>query len=267
MYFRGIDEPDTEPRRNRYCDQKRKTTFTEEVAETVVDGDLYFSQRSPAHARFYVPVEAGEHGLTEDGLLCVTHVFYQPFPDIKGRWKPYDGGGNLVIKINQATDAGITYEAMRSIEQALYATPLGRAVGRDTLRGMAESLCTTFGINLDRDEERSTFTVDPDAEKLIKDALRDLLTYAPEGGYDDRLGKIGADADGVGFAADAGEYTQLINGHTDGFGNTDAGQGNPLPFLCQPVFYAVLGYKGNGRSFQARITALMEAVGLTDEEI
>jgi hypothetical protein len=266
MYHKGIDEPDTEPRRNRYCDQKRKTAFTEEVAETVVDGDLYFSQRSPAHARFYVPIEAGEHGMTEAGLLCVTHKFEKPFPDLKGRWKPYDGGGNLVIKLNKA-DGDITFAALRAIEGALYATPLGRAVGRDTLRGMAESLCTTFGINIDLDEERSTFTVDPDTEKRAKDALRDLLRYAPEGGYDERLGEIGADADGVGFAADAGEYTQLINGHTDGFGNADAGQGNPLPFLCQPVFYAVLGYKGNGRSLQARINALMEAVGLTDEEI
>ena len=265
MYFQGIDEPDTEPRRNKYSEKKSK--FTEEVAETVADGDLYLSMRARSHERFYVPVEAGEHGLEESGLLCVTHKFEKPFPDLKGRWKAYDGGGNLVIKINQATDAGITYEAMRSIEQALYATPLGRAVGRDTLRGMAESLCTTFGINIDLDEERSTFTVDPDTDKRAKDALRDLLRYAPEGGYDERLGEIGADADGVGFAADAGEYTQLINGHTDGFGNADAGQGNPLPFLCQPVFYAVLGYKGNGRSFQARITALMEAVGLTDEEI
>jgi hypothetical protein len=264
MYHKGIDEPDNEPRRNKYSE--KKSSFTEKVAKTVVDGDLYFSQRSPAHQRFYVPVEAGEHGLEESGLLCVTHRFEKPFPDLDGRWKRYDGGGNLVIKIDRPINGDLGYEALHSIEQALYKTPLGRAVGRDTLRGMAESLSKTFGIDVDGDAQ-PTWTVDRDAEKLAKDALRDLLTYAPEGGYDARLGEIGADADGVGFAADAGEYAELINGHTDGFGDGEAGQGNPLPFLCQPVFYAVLGYKGNGRSFQARINTLMEAVGLTDEEI
>ena len=264
MYFQGIDEPDTEPHRNKYSEKKSK--FTEKVAETVVDGDLYLSMRAPAHQRFYVPVEAGEHGLTEAGLLCVTHRFEKPFPDLKGRWKPYDGGGNLVIKIDRPINGDLGYEALHSIEQALYKTPLGRAVGRDTLRGMAESLSKTFGIDVDGDAQ-PTWTVDRDAEKLAKDALRDLLTYAPEGGYDERLGEIGADADGVGFAENAEQYAYLIDGKSDGFGGKARTYGEVLPFLSQPVFYAVLGYKGNGRSFQARINALMEAVGLTEEDL
>jgi hypothetical protein len=221
--------------------------------------------RARSHERFYVPVEAGEHGLEESGLLCVTHKFEKPFPDLDGRWKAYDGGGNLVIKLNKTLDGNVGYEAMRSIEQALYATPLGRAVGRDTLRGMAESLCTTFGVNLDHDEERSTFTVDPDAEKRAKDALRDLLTYAPEGGYDELLGTIGAEADGVGFAENRVKYAEVINGVSDGFHEPYEKRQKPLPLMSQPVFYAVLGYKGNGRSFQARIDALKQAVGLDEE--
>jgi len=272
MYHQGIAEPDREPSRNRFSDKKRKSKFTEEIAAKAVDGDLYFSMQAPAHQRFYVPIEAGEHGLDEAGLLCVTHQFRKPFPDIDGRWHPYDGGGNLVIKVNSSGDSDIVWAAMRSIEQALYATPLGRAVGDRALRTMAESLCKTFGIE-DQDafdrygESESKFTVDPDADKLAKDALLELLTFAPETGYDERLGEIGADADGVGFAQDGAEYAKLINGHSDGFGDTEAGQGDPLPFLCQPVFYAVLGYKGNGRGFQARIDALMQAVGLTPDDL
>jgi len=264
MYFKGIDEPDSEPSRNKYCDPKRKTNFTEKVAKTVVHGDLYLSMRAPAHERFYVPVEAGEHGLEESGLICVTHRFEKPFPDLDGRWKPYDGGGNLVIKIDRPINGDLGYEALHSIEQALYVTPLGRAVGRDTLRGMAESLCKTFGIDIDGDAQ-PTWTVDRDAEKLVKDALRDLLSYAPENGYAEELGSIGAEADGVGFASDGVAYASLINGESDGFDGE--GSGEPLPLLSQPVFYAVMGYKGNGRAFQARINALMKAVGLTEEEI
>jgi len=267
MYFRGIDAPDTEPRRNKYAGKDRKSKFTEKVAETVVDGDLYFSMRSPAHQRFYVPVEPGEHGLAEDAdgtLLCVTHKFSKRFEDLPGKWEPYDGGGNLVIKVRSSDDRDLAYNALDAIESALYRTPLGRAIGHDAVRPLAKSLLTTFGMDRD-DDFRSTFTVDPVAEKQAQDALRELLTFAPESGYDERLGAIGADADGVGFAENAEKYTEMINGKSDGFNGK--GDGETLPLLSQPVFYAVLGYKGNGRAFQARINALCEAVGLDQGDV
>jgi hypothetical protein len=270
MYFTGIDHPDREPGRNRYTEEKRRSKFTEDVAATVTDGDLYFSKRTPAHQRFYVPVENGEHGLEveEGALICVTHVFKQPFPDIKGRWQEYDRGGNLVIKVRSGDDESIGYQALEAIEQALYRTPLGRAVGREGVRKQAESLCKTFGIERDRDDAPSTFTVNTDAEKMAQDALRDLLTFAPEGGYYDELGPIFADADGFGFAEDGEEYANLINGRTDGFGTKHDGRGrDPLPLMSQPVFYGVLGSKGDGRSFQGRITRLMEAVGLEEDDL
>jgi hypothetical protein len=271
MYWTGIDTPDMEPRRNKHTPAERRSKFTEEEAKKVVDGDLYFSKRSPAHQRFYVPIEKGEHGKDEGGLVCVTHKFEKPFPDIEGRWKVYDGGGNLVIKIRRSDDEAIVYEAMEAIEQALYRTPLGRVVGRDALRTQAESLCKAFGLDNEDafgryGEATSTFTVNTDAEALAKDALRDLLTYAPENGYDNRLGKIGADADGVGFAENGSQYAKLINGETDGFGKKQD-RPEPLPLMSQPVFYAVLGYKGNGRAFQSRIDALMQAVGVTEDEL
>ena len=269
MYFTGVDHPDREPGRNRYTEEKRRSKFTEEVAATVVDGDLYFSKRTAAHQRFYVPVEKGEHGLEmEDGaLICVTHVFKKPFPDIDGRWHSYDKGGNLVIKVRSGDDESIGYEALEAIEQALYRTPLGRAVGREGVRKQAESLCKSFGIEIDRDDDDapSTFTVNTEAEKLAKDALRDLLLFAPENGYAEELGSIGAEADGVGFASDGVAYASLINGESDGFDGD--GRGKPLPLMSQPVFYAVLGYKGNGRAFQGRIDRLMEAVGLEEDDL
>ena len=33
----------------------------------------------------------------------------------------------------------------------------------------------------------------------------------------------------------------MINGDSDGFGNTEHADGRPLPLMSQPVFYAVLG--------------------------
>jgi hypothetical protein len=263
-YFKGIDAPDTEPRRNQFCDPKRQSAFTEKVAKTVVDGDLYFSQRSPAHQRFYVPVEKGEHGLEVDGLICVTHVFKKPFPDLDGRWHEYDGGGNLVIKIRSTDDGDLAYTALEAIESALYRTPLGRAVGRDPLRPMAKSLLTAFGIERD-DEFQSRFTVNTDAEAMAKNALRELLLYAPETGYDEALGNLGAEYDNVGFADGSAEYTSLLNGRSNGFG--EARDGSPLPLLSQPVFYAVLGGKHEARGFQGRIDALMQAVGLDEEDL
>ena len=265
MYFTGIDHPNNEPSRNKHASKERKSKFTEKVAESVVDGDLYFSMRSPAHQRFYVPVEKGEHGQDEDGLLCVTHQFRKPFPDLAGRWHEYESGGNLVITV-RSTEGDITYAALNAIESALYRTPLGRAIGHDAIRPLAKSLMKTFGIERDDDFE-STFTVDPVAERMAQDALRDLLTYAPEGGYDERLGEIGAEYDNVGFAKDAVEYTSVINGESDGFGNPDHASGKALPLMSQPVFYAVLGGKHEARGFQGRIDALMQAVGLEEEDL
>ena len=271
MYYSGRTDPEAEPRHNRFRDEKRRSKFTEEVAAGVKDGDLYFDMSSAAHQRFFVPIKPGEHGLAEDAegsLVCVTHIYVEKYG--KG-WVRYDGGGNLVIKIDKHHTSDLAYAAMQAIEQALYRTPIGRVVGRDALRAQTESLMTAFGITTSwrGDEIPSTFIVNGDAEALAKNALIDLLTFAPENGYDDRLGEIGADADGVGFAKDAEQYALLIDGESDGFGGKvpKSRRGRALPLLSQPVFYAVLGYKGNGRSFQSRITALMEAIGLTEDEV
>ena len=102
---------------------------------------------------------------------------------------------------------------------------------------------------------------------MAQDALRDLLSYAPESGYDAMLGKLGAAYDNIGFASDGIEYTRMVNGESNGFGNTDNADGKPLPLMSQPVFYAVLGGKHEGRGFQNCIDALVQAVGLEEEDV
>jgi len=268
MYYRGIYDPDREVTRNKFSEKDKRGEFTEAVAENAQHGDLYFAQRSPAHQRYFVKVKKGEHGATADGLLCVTHKFEKPYESSRGRWERYDGGGNIVIKVRRDDDDSIPYSVYEAIEQALYRTPLGRVIGRDALRAQADSLCQAFGIERHGDQP-STFEIDYDHEKLVKDALRDLLTYAPESGYPRELGKIGAEYDGVGFAQDADEYAKLLDGDSNGFGEQahKSKRGKPLPLLSQPVFYAVLGGKGDGRVLQARIDALMAAVGLDEEDL
>lgn len=269
MYYTGISHPNDEPRRNSWREVKKRSTFTEEVAANVTDGDLYFMQSSPAATRFYVPVEP-EHGVKGAGdgeLVPVTHKFVKHWDDMPGKWEPYDAGGNLVIPVRAASEE-IQFDAMRTIESALYHTRLGRAIGHDALREMARSLAEAFGIRLDLDSYAASpgaFRTNPEQEQRAQAALKALLTFTPEGGYDPRLGGIGAEADGVGFAEDGQQYAALINGTSDGFDGE--GTGAPLPLLSQPVFYAVLGYKGNGRSFQARIDELMAAVGLTEDDL
>src|SRR6476620_5068775 len=111
MYYQGRTNPDDEPRYNKYREGARKGTFTEEVAAKVADGDLYFDMSSPAHQRFFVPVAPGEHGMAEDAegaLLCVTHIYSAKHG---GDWKRYDGGGNLVIKVDQHHTSDIPYAA------------------------------------------------------------------------------------------------------------------------------------------------------------
>lgn len=272
VYYIGVMHPDEEPMRNEIA-RRLRSKFTREVAAQVVDGDLYLCSQSPAAGRFYIQADPGEHGVPEDAetgrLLCVTHVFrthsWQSDPHV-GKWETYDGGGNIVIRIRKNRDEYSKAHAARgAIESALYNTPLGRAVGLDAISKMTNELSEQFGLDPfpERGPKNSTFTLNEDANLRIKKAVESLLSWAPEGGYPDELGKIGADADGVGFARDAEEYASLINGESDGFGKR--GTDEPLPLLSQPVYYAIAGSKEAGREFKARLIELMEAAGVEDD--
>lgn len=93
----------------------------------------------------------------------------------------------------------------------------------------------------------------PDAQLL--QAVEDLLTWAPEGGYAQSFGEFAMTTDDARFyfAETPSEYQTLV----------DNGEGgDPLPLLSQPITYAVLGGKHSGRGFMSRVNALRRMIGL-----
>lgn len=267
-HYTGVDHPDEEPRHNEFRAAERKSKFTEEVAKTVKFGDTYLMKRAPGAMRYYVAPDDD----TDADLICVTHIFKPKWSGSdEGKWQEYDTVGQIVIKINDSASSP-DYSGYRAIESALWHTPLGRAIGVDGMRPLAQELAEKFGLREWGTYESSAqkFTVNVDDEARVKKALIELLRYRPENGYHGMLGELGADVDDVGFAKDAEEYELMLVGLTDGFGTKHDEKNRRRhipPVMSQPVFYAVLGGKQNGRSFQALIDELKTAVGVTDEEL
>jgi hypothetical protein len=260
-YFIGMSDPRTEARAAPI--RGDKATFTQADYDAGEKGDLYFMKRSTGAQRFYVPTEGDED---ETKLLVVTHM-------CNGYgWDPYDAEGNLVIPVWGASSGDPQYAAYRAIEQALYDTPIGKALGSEALRPVAQSLSEKFGM--DRFEEYASsdraFHVKDEDNEGVKTALKELLAWRPETGYWDELGKIGANSDGVGFAKDAEEYAKLINCESDGFGGkphkSDKNH-RGLPLMSQPVLYAVAGSKDAGRGIWSRVERLMSLVGLEWDDV
>jgi hypothetical protein len=258
-YFTGLKDPRDEVTRTYDYGGKHPITFPKKVAETAVEGDYYFQKQSSGADRYYVPVPGKE----ETDLWVVTHVFngYD--------WDRYDGDGNVVIPVwNGGGDA--KYAAQRGIEQALYDTPLGKALGRDALRPLCQSLAEKFGldswdeyVNSDR-----AFHVNDEDNEGVKTALKELLEFRPMS-YWEYLGEMGAECDGVGFAENAEQYNRLLAGETDGFGGEphEKSKGKTMPLFSQPVLYAVAGSKDDGRTVWARLERLMSLVGLEWKDV
>jgi len=251
MYYTGMSEPREEARAAEF--RGDKATFTQEMYDAAEEGDLYFMRRSTGAQRYYVPNAEGD-------LLVVTHK--------RGTygWEPYDGDGNLVISVYDP-GAEPKYAAHRAIEQALYDTSLGKAVGRDGMRGVAQSLAEKFGLDAwdDYAESDRAYKVNDEENEGIKTALKELLEWSPEFGYSELLGQMGAENDGVGFAQDSKEYSKLVDGVSDGFGGK--GDGKTMPLMSQPVLYAVAGSKGDGRGIWGLLTRLMEITGLDWKDV
>jgi hypothetical protein len=260
-YYTGMSEPRTEARRAEFMGDK--ATFTQEMFDASEKGDYYFMKRSAGAQRYYVP-----NPDDPELMLVVTHK-HNGYA-----WEEYDGQGNLVIPVyaSGASAESLKFAALRAIEQALYDSPLGKAIGRDGMRPVAQSLAEKFGmdswdeyVNSDR-----AFTVKDEDNEGIKTALKELLEWRPEGGYDERLGEIGAECDRVGFAEDADEYGKLLNGASDGFkgkpNKRDKREG-AITLMSQPVLYAVAGGKDGGRGIWNRLERLMKVVGLEWEDV
>lgn len=267
-HFTGTDHPDEEVRHNEYRAPERKSKFTAEVAATVKFGDTYLMRRAPGSMRYYVATDDE----TDADLVCVTHVFKPKWEGSdEGKWQEYDTVGQIVVKIN-SHDGDPGYAGYRAIESALWHTPLGRAIGVDGMRPLAQELAEKLGLREWGEYESSTqkFTVNVDDEMRVKKALIELLNFKPDYGYDELLGKLGAKVDGVGFAQNGTEYARLLDGETDGFGNEydkkDRADRVP-PVMSQPVFYAVCGGKDQGRSFQRLIDELKAAAGITEADL
>lgn len=151
------------------------------------------------------------------------------------------------------------YYAIR--EAVVWGNPAGRHLSNEAQRGIIDAVMSTLGISAWERMSKTTPVVDP--MRGVREAVRDLFRFIPEGGYPDALGAIGFEHDNVGFFASAEEYQAFLDGKDrKGKSKRDA-----APFFSDPVLYAVLASgKHDGRSLKGRISAVLRAVGLTEED-
>jgi hypothetical protein len=160
-------------------------------------------------------------------------------------------------KYSEEKDPG--YELFMAIQDAVrYGNPAGQHLSDAATRGIVEAIMTTLGIDAwERRMPKTPPTVDP--MRGVRQAVRDLLTFIPEGGYPDELGAIGFAHDNVGFFSTAEDYQAYL----DGKGK----RRDSAPFFSDPVIYAVLAAgKHDGRSIKGLLRSLMTAVGLTEAD-
>lgn len=204
-------------------------------------------------------------------LRRASHVFHD------GAWQPIDNsevGLFLRVKMQDRDwDGNLTrLEALevatyRRVERAIESSRGGRVLDSRYVREIVDNVMEALALPQHFDNNGTgTLVADADVDPQLeraRNAVKALLTYAPEGGYPDELGEVGAKYDGVGFAKDAEEYQATIDGRVEG-----KRRGTPLPFLgSDMVYYACLGSKDSGRSFKGRVEDLLEAVGLDRSEV
>lgn len=151
------------------------------------------------------------------------------------------------------------YELFMAIQDAVrWGNPAGQHLNDAATRGIVEAVMKTIGINpWERRLPKTPQVVDP--MRGVRDAVRALINFVPEGGYPDELGAIGHAHDNVGFFATAEEYQDYL----DGKGK----QRDSAPFFSDPVIYAVLASgKHDGRTIKGLIRSLLTAVGLTEAD-
>lgn len=153
-------------------------------------------------------------------------------------------------------------ELFYAIREAVgWGNPAGQHLSQEAQRSIVDAVLSTLGVSPFERMPKGTPIVDP--MRGVREAVRDLINFVPEGGYPDELGYIGHSHDNVGFFASAEEYQNYL----DGKGKDGKRERDAAPFFSDPVLYAVLASgKHDGRSIKGRVRALLTAVGLTEDE-
>lgn len=213
--------------------------------EAPAKGDLYYNKSTGySHVRYV------EH----DGAVTrVTDVFdgenwvqFDPGPDqfVITVPKGYDSPAEVIKRI---VDMSIGHETRWMLDSRV-----GHRIGN----AVAAKLGLDNEINEDINATPMTARVDPLED--VRLAVIKLLTFAPEYGYHDQLADIGAEVDNVGYAENGREYLKVLNG--------DDGR-TPIPMLSEPVYYALLGGKEDGRVMNAILERLKLVAGVNEEDL
>lgn len=169
----------------------------------------------------------------------------------------------LRIKQRYAEEKDPGYELFMAIQDAIrWGNPAGQHLSDTATRGIVEAVMTTLGVDAwDRKRPKKPPIVDP--MRGVRQAVRDLISFIPEGGYPDELGAIGFAHDNVGFFASAEAYQDYLDGKDkNGKRKRDA-----APFFSDAVLYAVCASgKHDGRSLKGHIRSLLTAVGLVEAD-
>lgn len=149
-----------------------------------------------------------------------------------------------------------------TIHQTVARVPKLKYMDRRVVDDITDALLAAFGVE---DQPQIRLLGDPapfcgpDAE-LLK-AIKDLLEWSPEGAYAEGFGAFAVETEDCRYyflqkasdnrAEQAAEYDELVR---------------DLPFLSQPITYAVLGGKFDGRSLMGRVENLRAIAGLTTDD-
>lgn len=171
----------------------------------------------------------------------------------------------LRVKRRYAEEKDPNYELFMAIQDTVrWGNPVGQHLSDAATRGIVDALMQTLGIDAwSRGQGRGRPAPVVDPMRGVRQAVRDLINFVPEGGYPKELGAIGFDHDNVGFFASAEEYQAYLDGKDkDGKRTRDS-----APLFADPVLYALMASgKHDGRTVKGRVRALLSAVGLTEAE-
>ncbi len=176
----------------------------------------------------------------------------------------------------------------RAIESTVRRNAAGRVLSTDAQSRLVQDILKAIGIDLDSDDidwDRPVELVPVGPDAAVREAVRKLLEFAPDGGYSDRYARYVAESDwrDVEDPADVeGEAKFLrdpIAYRTEKAGDPvyetetlPSGRtrrrrlvpnDGPVPFLSQSIYYPILD-KEDGRTLNGRIREVRRLLDLDD---